>query len=356
VNETPVTLLIVDDSALYRQAIRNVLSDLLTVRIVGTAANGADALSRIEEFDPDILTLDVQMPDMDGIEVLREIGRRGLRSKAIMVSSLTSSGAQITTDALIEGAFDFVLKPSGGDSDENRRQLHDALEEKITAFIASRAMSSTSPGVQRVAPVSRGEGRRAAELKPAKCRAVIIGISTGGPPALKQLLPALPASLPVPVLVVQHMPPKYTKALAKRLNEASSLEVAEASNGMEARAGRVLVAPGGMQMRLVRRSNRLSTDILDDPPEHGCRPSVDYLLRSAINILDGEILCVIMTGMGRDGLEGCRLLKEHGGRVFAQHPHGCAVYGMPKAIIDDGIADRILPLGRIGPALAAYFG
>ena len=352
----PTRLLIVDDSALYRQTIRNVLLEAADVSIVGVAGDGLDALSKIEQLDPDLLTLDVQMPGMDGIGVLREINRRGLRSKAIMVSSLTTHSAQVTTDALLEGAFDFILKPSGGDPNENRRRLREGLEERIGAFRNSeghlRARNRRELGATWM-PSTNTVAEYDSSL-PNPCRAIVIATSTGGPPALRRVLAALRADLPVPVLVVQHMPPEFTRSLAERLDGICGMHVAEAADGAEIIPGTVLIAPGGRQMKLENRKERIQVRITDDAPEHGCRPAADYLLRSAIEVFDGQLLGVIMTGMGRDGLEGCRALDESGGVVFAQHPHGCVVYGMPKAVIDAGIAHRVLPLGRIGPAIISH--
>jgi two-component system chemotaxis response regulator CheB len=344
-DHAPTRLLIVDDSALYRQAIRNVLRDVDDVEIVGVAKDGADAMAQIEALSPELLTLDVQMPDMDGIAVLREINRRRLPVSAIMVSSLTSEGAAITTDALLEGAFDFILKPSGPDSTANRTRLRDELDEKIAAFRQATDRAPTPAPAPDAGPAV-GAGRRA----------VVVGTSTGGPAALKALLPALSASLPAPVLVVQHMPAEYTRSLAARLDGLSGLEVVEPASGRVVEPGSVLVAPGGRQMGLVRRGGRVVVGVNDDPEEHGCRPAVDYLLRSAVEVFDGEILAVIMTGMGRDGAEGCALVKQRGGTVFAQHERGCLVYGMPKAVIERDLADRVLPLDRLASAINQHVG
>jgi two-component system chemotaxis response regulator CheB len=351
-NAGPTTILIVDDSALYRQSIQNVLRDIADVSVVGVAKNGVEALAKIGELDPDLLTLDVQMPDMDGIEVLREMKRRRLRPKAIMVSSLTSEGAQVTTDALLEGAFDFILKPSGGDSAANRRQLQDALAEKLKAFREASGRPRTR--IHQPRRMEADEVLEAAPAPDAVCQAVVIGTSTGGPEALKAVLPRLPKSLPVPVLVVQHMPPQYTLSLSARLDEICQLEVSEARDKREAVAGHVLVAPGGRQMSLERAGDGLVVRVSDDPPENGVRPSVDYLLRSVADVLGGQALAVIMTGMGRDGLEGCRGLKHAGGCVFAQSQDDCVVYGMPKAVIEEGLTDRELPLGKIAPAIVRH--
>lgn len=344
----PIRLLIVDDSALYRQTINNVVRELDGVEVVGVAKDGVDAIEKIEAIDPDLLTLDVQMPDMDGIGVLREINRRELRPTAIMVSSLTTEGAQVTTDALLEGAFDFILKPTGGELTENRQRLLEALAEKIGAFRESRR-----PRRRRVTKPAEGETD---EVIPtgARCRAVILGTSTGGPAALKSVLPHLPADFSVPILIVQHMPAQYTASLARRLDESCPLAVAEAGDGVVVESGRVLVAPGGQQMRVAKRGGDIRVRVTDAPPEHGCRPSVDHLVRSVVDVYDGEALCVIMTGMGRDGTAGCGLLKSRGGTVFAQHEDGCTVFGMPKAVIDEGHADKVVPLDRIARAVVRH--
>jgi two-component system chemotaxis response regulator CheB len=348
----PTRLLVVDDSALYRQTVCNVLREAPEVTIVGIAKDGLDALEKINQLDPDLLTLDVQMPDMDGIGVLREINRRRLRPKAIMLSSLTTEGAQVTTDALLEGAFDFILKPSGGDVTRNHRRLREALDEKIGAFRQSDDRATVYERRARGPAVTAPEPEAAPDA--AVCRAVLIGTSTGGPVALKEVLPRIPSPFSVPVLVVQHMPPEYTKALARRLDEMCELDVAEATNGVELRPGTALIAPGGRQMKLMCRNDRVLVRITNDPPENRCRPSVDYLFRSAVEVFEGNALGVIMTGMGQDGLSGCAELKRRGGRVFAQHEYGCMVYGMPKAVIEQGLADRVLPLGRIGPAIKLH--
>jgi two-component system chemotaxis response regulator CheB len=341
----PTRILIVDDSALYRQAITNVLRDVQQVKIVGTAKNGIEALEQIDQLDPDVLTLDVQMPDMNGIEVLNEINRRRLRTKAIMVSSLTTQGAQVTTDALMEGAFDFILKPSGGDAEINRQQLKNALLEKIKAFRAENN------------PLEPEDLTTADDVAPTPefpCQAVLLGTSTGGPQALKSVLPRLPQILDVPVLVVQHMPPQYTLSLAQRLDSICEMNVVEAQNEMEAANGQIFIAPGGKQMGLYHQGKSLRIRINSDPPEQGVRPAADYLFRSASTTLDGNALAVVMTGMGRDGTAGCRHLKQSGGHVFAQCQSDSVVYGMSKAVIHAGLADRVLPLGKIPAAIVRH--
>ncbi len=352
-NSGPLKILVVDDSALYRQSIQNVLREVPGVVIVGTAKDGVEALEKTQQLDPDLMTLDVQMPDMDGIQVLRQLKCRRLRAGAIMVSSLTSEGAKVTTDALLQGAFDFILKPASNDSAANRQQLRDALEEKITAF-REATVRQVRTNRRVVRQVEADQVVESAPMPHSVCRSVLIGTSTGGPEALKVVLSRLPADLSVPVLVVQHMPPQYTRSLALRLNEACELEVMEAEDNASAEAGRAIIAAGGKQMQLLDSGGGLVVRITDDPPENGVRPSVDYLIRSAAKTLDGNALAVIMTGMGRDGLEGCRALKQAGGYVFAQSQEDCVVYGMPKAVIDNQLADRALPLGKIAPAIVRH--
>lgn len=331
-------LLIVDDSALYRQTISNVVRRLSGVTVVGVARDGNDALEKIQALDPDLLTLDVQMPDMDGIGLLREINRRGLRPKSIMVSSLTAEGAQVTTDALIEGAFDFILKPTGGDPGGNLARLSDTLKEKIEAFRQGHRRH-TRPA-RRAAEVETDD----VPVRRGGVGAVLLGTSTGGPAALKTVLPMLPATLPVPLFIVQHMPARFTHSLARRLDESSSLTVNEAADGEEVSAGRVYLSPGGRHMRVERDRGRVRIRISDDPPLHGCRPAVDYLFQSAAEAFDQGVLGIVLTGMGKDGLAGGRALKERGGTLIAQHEEDCVVYGMPKAIVENGLADKVVRL------------
>jgi two-component system chemotaxis response regulator CheB len=357
-SEVAVRILIVDDSALYRQLVGNVLRDIPGTEVVGMAKNGEEAWMLVQERHPDLLTLDVRMPDVDGIEVLRRLRKNRSRTAAIMLSSLTANGAQTTTDALLEGAFDFIHKPSGPDAGRNRQTLRDELSEKIAAFRASRLES----GRRHPAPARGPDAERRladtddVDLIPGTMResgyeALLIGTSTGGPVALGQLLPALPGDFPVPILIVQHMPSGYTHSLAERLNQRSELEIVEACEGMPIEAGFAYIAPGGRHLKVQRRGNKVRGHLRDDPPENRCRPSIDYLFRSAAEVYDGKVVALVMTGMGRDGTEGCRNVKERGGFVIAQHPDGCTVYGIPKAVTDAQLADRIVPLNRLAAAV-----
>ena len=338
------------------------LRDIADVEVVGAACTGQEALAQIGPLAPDLLTLDVRMPGGDGIEVLRELRRSRSPARAIMVSSLTANGAQVTTDALLEGAFDFILKPSGADADANRTALRAALDEKISAFrdsLRGRVFRRVAPvwaepgdHVPPAAPALESAGQ-ADELPVLACEAVLIGTSTGGPVALREVLPQLPGDLAVPVLIVQHMPAQYTHSLAERLNQASQIEVVEACDGMVLEPGFAFIAPGGRQMKIASRNGRNVICITDDPPENSCRPSADYLFRAAADVFAGPAVAVVLTGMGRDGTEGCRELKKKGAFVIAQHPEGCVVYGMPKSIVDEGLANRVVPLERIAGLIAA---
>ncbi|MEM1068148.1 MAG: chemotaxis-specific protein-glutamate methyltransferase CheB [Planctomycetota bacterium] len=354
-NDRPIRILVVDDSALYRQSIRNVLRDIEGVDVIGSAANGLDALEKIGDLKPDLLTLDVEMPGMNGIELLRELKVRKVRPKAIMVSSFTSVGAQVTTEALMEGAFDFILKPIGDQASANRETLYNTLHEKIVAFRSSLT-SKVSVSCRSTASTSETTETPSTVIASPRgaCRLVILGTSTGGPAALKHVLPKLPSSLPVPVIVVQHMPAKYTLSLATRLDATSELNVIEGYDGLAASPGQIILASGGRQTKVIADGKNLRIAVTDDPPENGIRPSVDYTIRSAIAAVDGNALAVILTGMGRDGLEGCRVLKAAGGSVFAQSQIDSVVYGMPKAVIDAGLADRTLTLGKVAPAIVRH--
>jgi two-component system chemotaxis response regulator CheB len=357
-----VKIMIVDDSSLYRQLVKNVLRAIPEVEVVGIACSGIEALEKIRHLQPDLLTLDVQMPDMNGLELLREIKTRRLPVKAIMLSSLTAHGAQVTMDALLAGAFDFIQKPNSPDAGSNRQQLEGLLAEKILAFQQSRHVSMPA---RRIVPALGNSEQHSAEgatlasfpdaenatflpvTRATRIEAIVLGTSTGGPVALRELIPKLPKTLGVPVFVVQHMPPKYTQSLAARIGELSLLPIHEATDGMKIEANHVYIAPGGSHMGFERLGDKVVIRITDDPHENNCRPSVDFTCRSACKIFPGNILGVILTGMGRDGTEGCRLIKKQGGVVLAQHPDGCTVYGMPKVVVEEQLADRVVPLQKM---------
>lgn len=339
-----LTVVVADDSALYRQMLQNVLQRIPGVEVVGVATDGLEALARVVELRPDVITLDVQMPRLDGLGVLRELRTRGSRTKAIVVSSLTAAGAPTTVEALMEGAFDVVPKPVGVDPHVARVAIHEALIEKL-ATVADMLFSPAAAERAGGTPPER-TGSRAID-------AIAIGTSTGGPQALRSVIPALPADLPVPLFVVQHMPAGFTASLAARLDDLASLRVVEAAHGMPVTAGCVHVAAGGWHLTVDRLRDGVQCVLDAGPLRLGCRPSFDSLLESMVPIYGPRLMAVVLTGMGQDGLAGCRAVKAAGGYVVAQAAAGCTVYGMPKAVAAAGLADAVLPLESIAATVTA---
>jgi two-component system chemotaxis response regulator CheB len=351
-------VLVVDDSAFFRMLLIETLTAIPDVEVVGEAPNGHVALEKVRTLQPDMVTLDMEMPEMDGLQTLEALQAAGNTASVIVVSAVTRAGGELTMRALHSGAFDFITKPSGSDWTANREVLAQELTLRVQAVQYRQSVRATLAGTSRPASVPAAPrpmpvAARPAPLptpSPAGIACVLIGVSTGGPVALMRLLPALPATLGVPIFIVQHMPPLFTQSLAESLHARCALTVREAAPGDMAAANTVYIAPGGRQMRLRRAADRqLTIEITDDPPEHNCRPSVDYLFRSAAEHVPGRALAVILTGMGNDGTDGMRLLKRSGCPTIAQDSGSCVVYGMPRAAVDAGVVDTVLPL----PAIAA---
>jgi len=358
-----IKVLVVDDTIVYRKAVSDVLAEIPGVDVVGVAHNGKIAVSKIRTLKPDLLTLDIEMPEMNGIEVLEWIQKNQPDVSAIMVSTLTSEGGHMTMKALELGAYDFLLKPNTTNIVESKKQLRSMLTPLIKAFQTGRTTVGSmrgKPQARRPTPQARSRtavrpaagaptspGRTA--VRRGKSEIVAIGISTGGPNALSRMLPMLPADLGVPVVLVQHMPPVFTKSLASSLDAKCKLSVKEAEDGEAIQANVVYVAPGGKQMKLVASTdgqNRLIR-ITNDPPENSCRPAVDYLFRSVADYYVGRTTAVIMTGMGMDGTKGLAVLKQKGAIVIGQDKASCVVYGMPKAPAERGLVDVVAPLDKI---------
>ena len=348
--------LVVDDTALYRRVVSEALQLLPNVEVVGTAANGKVALERAAVLQPDLMTLDIEMPEVDGLAVLEALKARGQTCGVIVVSALTRQGGDLTIRALERGAFDFITKPSGGDPQANLESLRDRLGPMVSAYqrrqeirnLLRPAIGTPPARLAEPAPPlgSRPEPARAADT--GRADLILIGVSTGGPVALAQMLPALPARLPAPVLIVQHMPPLFTQSLAASLALKCPFPVKEAEDGETALPGSVYLAPGGHHLKAEPgQRNTLILRITDDPPENHCRPSVDYLFRSVALNFPGRAAAVIMTGMGNDGVLGLRLLKRHGCRVIAQDEASCVVFGMPGEAVRAGVVDVVVPLERI---------
>lgn len=362
----PLRVLIVDDTVVYRKAVSDVLSEIPDVEVVGIASNGKIAMSKIESLKPDLLTLDIEMPEMNGIDVLTRMQVEAPDLGAIVLSTLTHKGGDLTMQALELGAFDFITKPQTDSMEESREEIKRAITPMLKAFARRQEIKNilkgTSPGFEtsrekRQQAVSRSLVRRMKMIsakRTTKVDIVGIGISTGGPKALAQMMPQLPASINVPILIVQHMPPIFTKSLAKNLDAKCGFEVKEAIDGESVQSNKAYIAPGGKQMKVVAGSDgRIRIiRITDDPPENSCKPSVDYLFRSIAQHYIGRSAGVIMTGMGSDGSLGLKLMKRNGAFIIAQDEATCVVYGMPKEPVENGIVDVIAPLDKIAKMIS----
>jgi len=349
-----IKALVVDDTIVYRKIVGDALKQMPGIEVVGTANNGKIALSKIKTLKPDLMTLDIEMPEMNGIELLQELQKMDSPPLVIMVSTLTHQGGALTLQALELGAFDVLPKPEDGKMAENMLKVKKTLEpivrhvkrHKFGIIDPPARPQPTVPSPDRVTP-------KPAKPKPAGIRSkseiIGIGISTGGPNALTKMIPMLPKDLKVPVLIVQHMPPVFTASLADSLNKKSALEVIEAKDGDIIEPGKVFIAPGGKQMKIVAGADGLTRKIkiTDDPPENSCKPSADYLFRSIAQHYVGRATGVIMTGMGSDGSKGLVQMKNNGSFIIAQDEKTCTVYGMPKEPIESGIVDIIAPLEKI---------
>jgi two-component system chemotaxis response regulator CheB len=342
-------ILVADDSVVIRRMLTHLLSEENDLEVVGTAPDGRIALDKIPQTNPDILVLDVEMPNLNGLETLKIIRERHPLLPVIMFSSFTKLGAEPTIDALLLGARDYVEKPSTGHLEESIRRVKDNLVPKIRALGKSR--EGMVPGEDLVAPPAfapkKPKGRRP---KVQRVDVVVIGVSTGGPTALADLFSQLPV-LPVPLLIVQHMPPFFTATLAQRLTDKSALNVREAGADEILAAGMVRLAPGDYHLA-VRLANGLPQIwTFQGPIVNSCRPSVDVLFQSAAAVYGENTLGVILTGMGQDGLKGCEQIVEQGGQVLAQDEATSVVWGMPGEVVRAGLADKVLPLGEMAPEI-----
>ena len=350
-------VLVVDDSAFVRRSLIGIIEKDKDIQVVATASNGEEAIAKAKQYDPDVITLDVEMPKMNGLQALEKIMKEA-PCPVIMVSSLTSEGADVTLRALDLGALDFMPKLGGAGTD--MQTLEAELTSKLKAlarrkaFMRLRFKNAASAAALRAAPA-------AAPLRPeARGHAgpfdlVAIGVSTGGPPAVQKVLSALPGNFPVPILIGQHMPAAFTGPFASRLHGLSKLTVKEAEAIERVKAGHAYICPGGKHLRLENRGGVLSAVVTEEPKSALYKPSANVLMESVGIALGRRALCVMLTGMGNDGLEGAKVLKAKGGWAIAQSEASCVVYGMPKAIVDAGLADEIVDINDMASAILAHF-
>lgn len=339
-----IKVLVVDDSALMRKIISDMISDQEDMQVVGAARNGQDMFLKLKNVKVDIITLDVEMPIMDGISTLREMKRLNLDIPVIVLSSVNSDGAKITMNCLQAGAFDFVPKPSGVISlDINK------IKEELILKIRT-AISNNLNNEKLLNPYNKTEKLSSYNklTKTEKIEAIVLGASTGGPKALYNVITKLPADLGVPVFVVLHMPVGFTKAFAERLNENSALTVVEATNGMNIEKNKVYVAQAGFHMEIMENKK---IGLNSEPSIWGVRPAVDILFKSASNVYGKHLISVVLTGMGKDGAEGTKEIKRNGGITISEDKSTCVIYGMPKATFETGMVDMVMPLDQISKTI-----
>ena len=356
-----IKVLVVDDTVTIRRLVSNALDAEDDIVVVGTASNGRSALSKIEQLKPDVVTLDVEMPDMDGLQTLAALRDARKSVPVIMFSTLTARGARATIEALALGAADYITKPSSGNITESMNLIREDLVPKV------RSLAKRKPGTRppsRLVPSAPAEYQDRPETKPPSIyelkkrpiqlrrapivarpvEIVAIGVSTGGPNALSVMLPLLPKSIEVPIVIVQHMPPMFTALLAERLSNHCQIPVTEVDSPRQLHGGMMYVAPGGRHMVVERRGQDRWLTLNDDPPENSCRPAVDVLFRSVAQEFGPGVLGVILTGMGHDGLVGSESICHAGGRVIVQDEATSVVWGMPGSVASAGFAEAILPI------------
>ena len=343
-----IKVMVVDDTITYRQILSKVVEGFSNADLVGTASGGKTALMKIPSQKPDLIFLDVMMPDMDGIETLREIKAQFPQIQVVMVSAFDMANAKATIDSLQLGALDFVAKPMAENMQDGIHQLQVALTPLIGLVheqVFGKEAPKTKPKEKTVVP-EKPKAKTAAPK--GKIDFILIGISTGGPNALHELFKQFPAKLECPVLIVQHMPPMFTQSLAERLDSIGIMSVVEAQEGEIPENGKVYIAPGGKHMVLRKKSAGMyQIGVVDSPPVNHCKPAVDVLFRSVASIQEIDSLAVVMTGMGRDGTEGVKTLKRKGTYCLAQDEKSSVVWGMPGSICEAQLADEVLPLKEL---------
>jgi two-component system chemotaxis response regulator CheB len=336
-----ISVLVVDDSAFMRKVIPDILNSDPDIKVIGTAKDGGDALRKIPNLNPDVVTLDIQMPEMDGLTTLRKI-MESFPRPVVMISSQEAEDSNVTIEALESGAVDFILKPSGQISLDM---------DKVSLELISKIKAAALAKLRKYAPKKAMHQSFAGAVK----KLIAIGSSTGGPQTLEQIIPALPGNIPACILVVQHMPPFFTKSLAERLDKISELKVMEAKDNDEIKEGIVYIAPGDYHMELKRtQENGIAKETISlnkRDKELGVRPNVNVMMRSIAPVYKQNTVAVILTGMGSDGTEGAMAIKNNGGTVLVQDEQSSIIYGMPKSVVESGYYDEIVELSKIPVAL-----
>lgn len=345
-----IKVLVVDDSAFMRKAISSMLEKDSEIQVAGIARNGQEALDKIRSLDPDVVTLDIEMPVMDGLSALRHIMMESPRP-VLMVSSLTTEGGEATLKAMELGAVDFIPKQLSKVSLDIVK-IEDDLRSKVKT-VARRKLRSAPQAARKPAPAKPKVATTTQRGAPRR-DVVAIGVSTGGPPAVQKIISALDKDFPACLLIAQHMPAAFTGAFAKRLNEVSSLQVKEAESGDRVEKGRIFIAPGGRHLKINQKVSHIQLEVSSEPDDVLYKPSVDVLMESVAEGVGRRGLGVILTGMGRDGLLGVRALKGKGGRALAQNDASCVVYGMPRAIVDEGLADSVVDIDDMAEAILTH--
>lgn len=339
-----IRILVVDDSVVVRRLLTDVLAEDPEIELAGTAPNGRIALAKLPQVNPDLVTLDIEMPELDGLQTLTELRKQYPKLPVIMFSTLTARGAAATLDALARGASDYVTKPANvGSVNAAIQSVREQLIPRIKALCPGLAAMVGPTSANR--PASASSIKRPALAQ--RCDVVVIGSSTGGPQALTAVLRALPADFPTPILIVQHMPAVFTQHLAARLNQECGLTVREASQGEALSPGVALIAPGDFHLEIERQGFSVRTRLQQGPPENSCRPAVDVLFRSAARVYGRNCQAFVLTGMGKDGLRGAEHIVAAGGSVVAQDAASSVVWGMPRAVTEAGLTRCTLPLTEI---------
>ncbi|MBZ5725795.1 MAG: chemotaxis response regulator protein-glutamate methylesterase [Acidobacteriia bacterium] len=352
-----IRVLVVDDSVVIRRLVCHALEEDPAIEVVGVAANGAIALNRIPQTNPDVITLDIEMPEVDGLDMLRRLRRENREIRVVMFSTMTERGATATLEALALGADDYVTKASNaGSLDVSLANLRQQLIPKIRQFFRLAPSRESPPSTAPPAVLSPPALSAGVRRTPWRAQAVAIGVSTGGPAALTAIMPHFPAGFRVPIFIVQHMPTLFTRLLAERLDTLTPLAVREAVAGEKPEPGRVYIAPGDYHMRVVGPPNGVTIALDQGPAQNSCRPAVDALFASLAETYGGAVIATVLTGMGQDGLRGVQRLKAQGAHILAQDEASSVVWGMPGAVVNAGAADEVLPLAEVVPAILSRVG